>query len=1048
MGKFKRNFKKYICLSMCMALILTTVFVGTAASADNIEYYRSAKVWKGGDNGDTISVSDYALLDGEGNSVTGSESEFSSDYINALKKDLGTGDVKAKKTVLFANEADKTNGYLKTNFDIVGNTAQENKPKDVLFVSTVSSSAAMFSRMSGVIPQICPCMNTDHYYRVPKDFVAHDYSDSSHTTSMATIENKTGRDLYFNIKDVCGEESFWDFSSITVGMINNYFYATYGEQLTVTGQNAAEASTKSSNVVGKFWKMLIAGIDDGANSEYSGYLNHYAPTDTAATADNGINENALIWYKSADGSSYTPKVTNMRPAAYDLHKKWREKNQWLTYGSPDLDNGDGCLDRMMASKKMIKSFANDLLENNTTGAENNNRVALINYAGFANRGSTVGVDNNNNIVRKTSGDAQTHYPIVKFADFTDEKNDAAFNETVNSLKAYAGIDYAAAMYAANQVMIDEKYVDTTYTKDEYTNINATSATLDPDKLSKGYIWVGEDFTRRSNARGDNAHIYSLTDKKYWPTPDITRVKGSRSNAEKIVIFIVDSMPADVNGITAINKAMEALEKDSSKNNAGGKLIGSMMYYNYEFDDSLKALKQNAAIYTTGFMVTNGEYNVFHSFENDGIPTSGSKVRARTILKGMASGTTDEEKTKYFKNAQNTEEFRNFLNVIKGELLKTPCKSVSDSLGNNYSFVCDETHPISVITGPNGTPVTYNSLTDAVQSGYFSLSADKKTITWNGGDVSKGVRISFYSKLDDEYLFPKTASAEVKEYPTNSAQTLVYTKTVSETEETINGVVEYAGYKLSVKSGTAKVELSRAPAGDVRKGGEITYTLSLVKSGAIDLNGVTVTAVTPENTTLKDGNTEPNKEKITTGAALNYSVTVNSGENVQLETTVIENVAHFTIDKTANRIPDAVDLSIDNINTNTVKNKVSANGTIAITAPNKKLSSDKTQAYIYKVTKTGTDGNEVRVATVMVAAGKTEVVSGLVTGAYKVAEITDWAWRYKNAESTKERTVTITGDELDIAAEFSKDSQSGGPLSGHSSKWSNKYGVDGGVSING
>ncbi len=993
MGKFKRNFKKYICLSMCMALILTTVFVGTAASVDNIKYYRSAKVWKGGDNGDTISVSDYALLDGEGNSVTGLESKFSSDYINALKNGLDAGDVKAKKTVLFATDADKANGYLKTNIDIVGNITNTNEAKDVLFVRSVSNYSAMFSEEAS--SYICPCLNYEHYYRIEKGF-----SFKSGNEEYWEVKNETGRDLFVNLQDVVGDNFFNDFSRITIGMINEYLEKTYGNKLTLQAKDVADNdfNKPKSTVVDQFWQQIVFGrVGDNRDN----YLNHYAPTveSNADGSNTEISENEVIFVKNRDGT-YTPQRTNMKQVANGLFKEWKKKSDRSTNGSPEVDNADGCFDRAIVSQRIVKSFAEDLVSNNQVGADNN-RVALINFAGY-HRASTSKHDGNGNIYLADGfGFGNMYYPVVSYADFT-ESIDGDFESAITSTNAYTNNDPAVAFYAATQMMTKESEIP------ELGNYNTgteETATLDLDN-NKGYFWAGK--------MGIKQKFYDGDERKYFSNTNLKKANGTRSNAEKIIVFINDS-----------EAVTYPLNHDIYKSQS----IQSSTVTNINYTEDLKS--SGVTIYSAGFMVPSQENNNTQDMQK--------------LMENAASGTTDAaDKAKYYINATNAEEFRAFLNTIKGDMLKTPCKSVSDTLGNNYSFICDSEHPVSVQVGADDAHVTYSSLDDAVQSGYFKLSEDKKTIIWNGGDVSKGVRISFYSKLDDEYLFPKNASAETKEYPTNNAQTLVYTKN----EETINSDVEYAGYKLSVKSGTAKVELSRVPAAAVRKGSEITYTLRLVKSGAIDLNNVTVSATAPENITLKAGSTPPDAAEINTDNPLSYTVTVNNNDNVVLESTVIENVAHFTIDKTANNIPDAVDLSIDNINTNTVKNKVSANGTIAITAPNKKLSSDKTQAYIYKVTKTGTDGNEVRVATVMVAAGKTEVVSGLVTGAYKVAEITDWAWRYKNAESTKERTVTITGDKLDIAAEFSKDSQSGGPLSGHSSKWSNKYGVDGGVSING
>lgn len=1031
MRKFKRNFKKYICLSLCMALIITTVFVGTAATADSIEYYRSAKVWNGGDNGDTISVSDYALLKGDGSAADAEEAEFNASYIKDLMANLQTGDVTAKKTVLFANGDDKAKGYLKTNLDIVGNVTQTGNPKDVLFVSTVSNTAAMFCKEYDNTSFACPCMNAEHYYRIPSGFEL----TTSDKGIRNTIKNEANMDLYFNINDVCGEKGYWDLNSVTVRMINDYLKNTYGQGLTIEYENGQrdDSDVRTGNTTRNFWRALL---NESSYKDRKAYLNHYCETDKTKSADNEVMEDALIWYKSANGE-YKPKKTNMIPAASKPFSDWRKVNPDLAFGSPKFDNSDGCFDRMMISKKIIKSFTSDLLENNTGDNGTDNRVALINYAGFVN--GSLGTESNNSQLTSGKGNKSTQFPIINFVDFTSKQNDSNYLNAVDSLKAYSGNDYAAAMYAASQVMMGESEIAEGYAEDVYKQKDSTEATLDPETLSKGgYIWQGDEIQRNKLTTGGLYYpIYSFADNKYWSMPNLTKVKGTRDNADKIVVFLTDSMPSQTMEIQDINKV---LGEEKAKNNKGGEIIHSMMTYNYKYDDSLTRLKEKGAkIYSAGYMVVDGNYTCYHLFEDDGINNT-TNLNTMNCLRFMASGENDEEKAKYFKNAQNTEEFINFLNTIKGDLLKTQCKSASDTLGDNYSFICDEKHPVSVQVGAGGTTVTYTSLDDAVQSGYFSLSDDKKTITWNGGNVSKGVRISFYSKLDDEYLFPKNASAETKEYPTNNAQTVVYTKEDEDVER--NGNVAYADYKLMVRSGSAKVVLSRTPAGDIRTGKDITYTLSLVKSGAIDLESVTVSATTPQYTNCKEGSILPQNVTITKDEPLSYTVTAN-GDGIKENETVIEHFAHFTISKNDNGIQNDIDLNIGNINTNTVKNAISTNGTITITAPDKKLAHDKTQAYIYSVK----DSNGKEIAKVMVAAGKQEVISGLKEGAYTVTEIADWAWRYKDG-NTNEIEVSISNNNPDGYAEFIKEKQKAGALSGHSSKWSNKYGVNGGVSTNG
>lgn len=974
MRKFKRNFKKYICLSLCMALIITTVFVGTAATADSIEYYRSAKVWKGGDNGDTISVSDYALLDSNGNSA-GGESAFTSEYIENLRNGFTT-EVGAKKTVFFA---DKEKGYLKTNIDIVGKTTQATtEPMDILFVTDVSSSMNMFN--NSFRGSLVPCLNNNHYYYISKNF--------STTLGNVTVTNNTGHDLYFKMQDVC-PNGITAYGDITVDMLNEYFTATYGVTL---------------NVVGKF----------GSNPDYSKFweaadaLNqHYIPTTETASNEN-VKVGALIFEKNASNGAYEPKISNMRRST--LYSQYKNKG----YCSPNPDNPDGCFDRMLATKQLIKSFTNDVLMTNTEGSENNNRVALLDFAGYVYTGTnTRAVTYDNGNVDMKYGNGAVQYPIVNFVDFTDGTNSddrIAITNLINKTSGYAATDYGAALYAAKQVMTQTENVKSFGDGIDYSDSTTTVATLDKATTESGYIWQG--LSKRSDY-----HHYDTNNEKYWSTPNLKKVVGTRSNAKKYVIFISDGDPMNNNVVNSAQTTAGITDEIKNKTyssihtNAAGEPDASV----------LKELKSSVdgGVYSLGYQIVD------------------SKTK---YIKQISTG--DGSDSTYYNNAKTTEDFTTFLNSIKETVLKKSCKSASDSLGDNYSFICDDEHPVSVKVGADGTPVTYSSLDAAVQSGYFKLSENKKTITWNGGDVSRGVRISFYSKLDDECLFPKNASANAIDYPTNKSQTLAYTKDVDGTDEEFEGNVDYAEYKLRVRSGSAKVVLSRTPAGDIREGKDITYTLKLEESGAIVLTNVTVTATAPQYTTRKEGSNLPNNTSIVKDASLSYTVTADS-KDIEIDKTVIENTAHFTISKDGNSIQNDVDLSIENINTNTVKNAVSTKGTITITAPNKKLTHDKTQAYIYKVT--NSDGTEI--ARVMVAAGKQEVISGLGVGNYTITEITDWAWRYKDG-NTNELNVSISNDNPDGHAKFSKENPKAGSLSGHSSKWSNKYGANGGVSTNG
>lgn len=428
-------------------------------------------------------------------------------------------------------------------------------------------------------------------------------------------------------------------------------------------------------------------------------------------------------------------------------------------------------------------------------------------------------------------------------------------------------------------------------------------------------------------------------------------------------------------------------------------------------DVVSAVKEGATVYSAGYQIASDKTGNLESIASDPSST--------------------------YKNAQTTEEFTNFLNQIKETVLKYSCKSVTDTLGANYSFVCDADHKISIESG-DGSTITYDSLDAAVKSGKFALSEDKKTLTWKGGEVGKdGVRISFYSKLDDEYLFPQTPGDGTNDYPTNSGQSLTYTIGEGDEAKDTTGTVGYDDYKLQVKSGAAKVVLSNNPAGDVKSGGSITYTLTVKKSGEMSLvASVKVKATAPENTTGTGIDAD-----IAVGENKTYTVDVNTGAD---EGTVISNLAHFTVDDSS--ISNSSDLAIDSINTNKVTNKVGTKTTITVKAPTvEKGTHDLTQVFIYTVT----DPDGIEVAKVMLKQGESATIGDLKPGKYTVTEVSDWAWRYSGMDGEKEQTVETTPEDTEKSVTFTKNgNKKTGWLSGHSSKWSNKHGdTNGGVKTN-
>lgn len=470
MRKFKRNFKKYICLSLCMALIITTVFVGTAATADNINYYRSAKVWKGGDNGDTISVSDYQLLDKNGNASSSCPSL--ADIINSISNGMAAGEVRAKKTVFFESPADAKKGYLKTNIDLVGNpSATTTDPMDILFVVDTSGSMNMFSTEPNYKSSVSPCLNEEHYYMIPANWTG-GYNSASFT-------NNSNRNLYFRMKDLC-PNGVTACSDIEITTLNKYLQETYdlsNQPITASGGD----QTKN------FWGAF--------NSEFS---HHYIPT----TETGGeILEDQEICFKEENGS-IRRTYSNMRRST--LYDSWKASH--TGYGSPDFNNDDGCFDRMMVTRQLLKSFSQDVLATNKNGAEGtNNRVAMLDFGGFDGLG--IGKPDQYSYAYVGMG-VKGDFAISNFVDFTDDKNDTELANALKNTKGYYGTDYQAALKSAQQVLLPEKDIDDTWTEyNNYKKLIDNNGTID-----KGYIWSGS--FPQSMDDTQNKRVYDWESKKY------------------------------------------------------------------------------------------------------------------------------------------------------------------------------------------------------------------------------------------------------------------------------------------------------------------------------------------------------------------------------------------------------------------------------------------------------------------------------------------------------------------------------------------------------
>ncbi len=702
----------------------------------------------------------------------------------------------------------------------------------------------------------------------------------------------------------------------------------------------------------------------------------------------------MICFKDENGETQTT-FSNMRRST--LYDSW--KTGHTGYGSPDFNNADGCFDRMMVTRQLLKSFSQDVLATNKNGAEGtNNRVAMLDFGGFKNLG--IGTTNNYKYAYVGLNVMEGYFPISNFVDFTDNKNSSELADAFENTKGYYATDYQSALKAAEQVLIPHSSVDTTWTNyQDYTKKISDNSLFD-----KGYIWSG---IFASNA-GQAKMVYDWENGEYTGSEKLVRVKGTREvdKLKKYVVFISDGAPGGIQSLSGNAGSNDATVKKNVRNALRTNDTG------IPDDTVIDAVKKSAdVVYSVGYQIADGKTDNLQKIASDSSST--------------------------YKNAQTTEEFTNFLNQIKETVLKYSCKSVTDTLGANYSFVCDADHQISIESG-DGSTITYDSLDAAVKSGKFALSEDKKTLTWNGGDVGEdGVRISFYSKLDDEYLFPKSPGGGTNDYPTNSGQSLTYTIGEGDEAKDTTEPVRYDDYKLQVKSGAAKVVLSNNPAGDVKSGGSITYTLTVEKSGETSLvENVKVKAGVPDNT----AGTGIDETGIEVGENKTYTVNVNTGA---AEGTVISNVAHFTVDDSS--ISNSSDLAIDSINTNKVTNKVGTKTTITVKAPTvEKGTHDLTQVFIYTVT--DSEGKEV--AKVLLKQGESATIGDLKPGTYTVTEVSDWAWRYSGMDGEKEQTVTTTTTDTEKSVTFTKNgNKKTGWLSGHSSKWSNKHGTNGGVKTN-
>lgn len=297
------------------------------------------------------------------------------------------------------------------------------------------------------------------------------------------------------------------------------------------------------------------------------------------------------------------------------------------------------------------------------------------------------------------------------------------------------------------------------------------------------------------------------------------------------------------GIAAIDKALQ--------NTDGG---GGTSYYN--------ALDQAASILNsrTGssagrkayvIFITDGTpYDTVHSSFQDKADAlkSIATVHATGIYSGaIASLRQVASSDETANDCMTTSDF----DLVISNISKTITNSsvLTDTIGNNYSFYVDSTHPV---TGFDGT--AYTSIPSIPPD--IKYNALDKTVTWTvaGSSLRNGERISFYEKLDDGLL---SLSGNSGSYDTNEAAELVYHNVVSGIAQK-DQTVSLKTYAVQHNTETLHASLSSnqmtendpsLKGNELTDGDDIIYTITLTNPGTIDTLPLSVKDYIPANTSF-------------------------------------------------------------------------------------------------------------------------------------------------------------------------------------------------------
>jgi len=287
------------------------------------------------------------------------------------------GEMTARK---YGELVDSSNGIVKITLETKNAPVNTTDPVDLILIMDESGSLNMLSNKNGTA---MPCLNGDHYYKIPGGYLENYYPTD--TTGFDTA--------YYNDTDAYITFSGSDLQGVQLSSWASFYPDDYMEKFCIVLRNAVKSDGKTS-----YWK----DSDDFNQLNFTGkshnsLLNKYPNTKETVIQDNNGNI-TNITVENPSGRSFSEEHYYWDGDSFQLishaskdypngsgnttiHPN-RVKCAW----SPEISNRYGCFDRMTVSRN-----AAHILADNIWNANEVNRVA---YVGFTRDARSFEFSNN------------------------------------------------------------------------------------------------------------------------------------------------------------------------------------------------------------------------------------------------------------------------------------------------------------------------------------------------------------------------------------------------------------------------------------------------------------------------------------------------------------------------------------------------------------------------------------------------------------------------------------------------------------------------------